>query len=136
MSFFLVNSSAQAGRGSGGAIAAGVAAGLFTGVATSAIANGGSKSRAEEKAQRAQDQTEQLRREQDRDKLDQIRRDVDKKELERKDEQIRQLNEHLKSVERQQSASQSNGMLYLLFGFIFLLSLAVGIMAFFLMRKR
>lgn len=122
----------------GGAIAAGVAAGLFTGIATSAIANSGSSraDKAEAHAIKAREETEQLRREQDRERVDQLRRDQDRREVDRKDEQIRQLNEHLRSIERQSGSAPSSTVLYLLFGFILILTMAVGVLALMLFRNR
>lgn len=124
--------------GEGGAIAAGVAAGLFTGIATSAIANSGSSKsdRAEAQAVKAREETEQLRRDQERERVEQLRRDQERRELERKDEQIRQLNEHLRHIERQAGSGTSSMVLYLLFGFILLLTAAVGVLALMLFRHR
>lgn len=122
----------------GGAIAAGVAAGLFSGIATSAIVNSGSSrsDKVEAQAIKAREETEQLRREQDRERVDQLRRDQDRREVDRKDEQIRQLNEHLRSIERQTGNGPSSTVLYLLFGFILMLTTAVGVLALMLFRGR
>ncbi len=122
----------------GGAVAAGVAAGLFTGIATTAIANSGSRSsdRAEAQALKAREENEQMRREQDRERVDTLRRDQERREIERKDEQIRQLNDHLRHIERQSGSGTSSMVLYLLFGFILMLTMAVGTLALMLFRKK
>lgn len=124
--------------GEGGAIAAGLAAGLFSGIATSAIANNSSSrsDKAAAQAEKAREETAVLRREQERERVEQLRRDQERRELDRKDEQIRQLNEHLKHIERQASSGPSSLILYLLFGFILLLSAAVGVLALVLFRGR
>ncbi len=122
----------------GGAVAAGVAAGLFTGIATTAIANSGSRSsdRAEAQALKAREENEQMRREQDRERVDTLRRDQERREIERKDEQIRQLNDHLSHIERQSGSGTSSIVFYLLFGFILMLTMAVGTLALMLLRKK
>lgn len=122
----------------GGAVAAGVAAGLFTGIATSAIANSGSSKydRAEAQAIKAREETEQIRRDNDRERVEQLRREQDRREAERKDEQIRQLNEHLRQIERQSGSGPSTFMMYLLFGFILMLTAAVGVLGLILFRKK
>lgn len=122
----------------GGAVAAGLAAGLFAGVATSAIANSGSSrsDRAKAHAVRAREETELLRREQDRERVEQLRREQERRELERKDEQIRQMNDHLRHIERQNGNGTSPMVLYLLFGFILMLTTAVGVLALMLFRNR
>lgn len=125
---------------SSGAAAAGVAAGLFSGIAASALMSSGSSkssSQAEAQAVKAREENEQMRREYEKDRVEQLRRDQERKDLERKDEQIRQLNEHLRHIERQSSHGSSNTfVLYLLFGFILLLTTAVGVLALLLFRKR
>jgi len=123
---------------SGEAVAAGVAAGLFTGLATTAIANSGSSrsDRAEAQALKAREENEQLRREQERERVDSLRREQDRRELDRKDEQIRQLNDHLRHIERQSGSGSNVFVFYLLFGFILMLTIAVGVLALLLFRKR
>ncbi len=122
----------------GAALAAGAAAGIFTGLATSAIVNSNSSrpNRAEAKADKAREETEMLRREQDRERVEQLRREQERRELERKDEQIRQMNDHLRHIERQAGSGTSPMVLYMLFGFILMLTTAVGVLALLLFRNR
>jgi Flp pilus assembly protein TadB len=122
----------------GGAVAAGVAAGLFTGIATSAIANSGSSrhDRAEAQALKAREENEQMRRDNDRERVEQLRRESDRREAERKDEQIRQLNDHLRHIERQSGNGPSPLVMYLLFGFILMLTATVGVLGLILFRRR
>ena len=115
------------GRGEGGAIAAGMAAGMFTGIATSAIANSGRSS--------SDDEIRQMRREQQQEKIDQVRRESEAREALRKDEQLRQLDAHLKNVERQQQSSQHAYLLWILAGLVGLLLIALMILGISVMRR-
>lgn len=138
LTMFLLPLASTVQADTGGAVAAGLAAGLFAGVATSAIANSGSSrsDRAEAHAVKAREETELLRREQDRERVEQLRREQERRELERKDEQIRQMNDHLRHIERQNGSGTSPMVLYLLFGFILMLTVAVGVLALMLFRNR
>lgn len=138
LTMFILPFGAQLRADTGGAVAAGLAAGLFSGVATSAIINNGSSSsnRAEAQADRARQETEMLRREQERERVEQVRREQEHRDLARKDEQIRQLNDHLRHIERQAGSGTNSMVLYLLFGFILMLTTAVGVLALMLFRHR
>ena len=68
----ITNNNVESGSGDG--VAAGIAAGVFTGLATGAIANSNRRS---DDVQRANDRTDQLRREQDQEKIDRLRRELD-----------------------------------------------------------
>ena len=120
----------QCSAGSDGAVAAGVAAGLFTGIATSAIANSNNRSASDEEVR-------QIRREQQQERIDQIRRENEARESLRKDEQLRQLDAHLKNVERQQGSASHVPLIWFMAGLIgVLLMLLFGVVVIFLRQRK
>lgn len=121
--------------GGGDAVAAGIAAGMFTGIATSAIANSG-RSEAEIDARRAREEAVLLRREHEQEKIEQIRREATSRELMHKDERMRQLDEHIKNVERQQRMAEGGNLVWILMGLVGVLLVALMGMGVVILRHR
>ncbi len=103
---------ALCGRG-GDSFAGGLAGGMVGGLVSGAIAQGSSR-------QSRKDVEHEMQKE----KVSQLQRDMDKKELEAKLEQQR-IVEQQRLATQQQERDRSNTLMYLLFGVIFIMFLAI-----------
>lgn len=111
-------------RGSGGAAVAGTLGGLMVGTMIGSAAGESSARKA-----RVDDKIERVQREQDQDKVAQLQREMDKKEVETRLEQQRLFT-------MQQERERSNSLLYILFGIIIFMFLAVIGLGFLLINMR
>jgi len=111
LSIAIQNISCRGGDGS--AAVAGTLGGLMIGsIITSAAADSSNRKT------RVEDKIESVQRDHDRSKVTQLQREMDKKELESKLEQQR-------LTTMQQERDRSNSFMYILFGVIFLMFLAI-----------
>lgn len=106
-------------RGDGGAVVAGTLGGLMVGSMITSAAADSSNRRA-----RVEDKIDSVERENDRREVTQLQREMDKKELDAKLEQQR-LIEQQRLVAMQHERDRNTSFMYLLFGVIFFMFLAV-----------
>lgn len=120
----------------GGAVAAGALGGVMIGSIM-----GSAAAESSNRQTRVEDKIESVQREQDQQKVSQLQRDMDKKELEAKLEQQRaneqlRLHEQQKAAAIQQERDRANSFMYLLFGVIFIMFLAIAGLGIVLLHTR
>lgn len=132
MSLLVLTASAPSAfcRGDGGAVVAGTLGGLMVGSMITSAASESSNRRA-----RIEDKIDNVEREHDRSKVSQLQREIDKKELEAKLEQQR-LIEQQRVAAMQQERDRSNSFMYMLFGVIFIMFLAIVGLGIFMVHMR
>ncbi len=120
----LVMPLSQCRRGAGGAIIGGFAGGMMGSVVGNAISKDSGNSRAIEEAHQARQEAREVRKDQDRDRLDRI-------EQQRRDEEMRRLQDRLKDTERSNSP-----VTFLLISLVVIFGLALAVLGFLLVRRK